>query len=82
MSILAAVATLGGLVLTFWVVRSFVVKPLVEVVTALNALAEGDTSADVTLRANDEIGQVVRAFITFRAQTIENQRLKAEAEER
>ena len=82
MSILAVIATLGGLILTFWVVRSYIVWPLTEVVTALNALAEGDTSADVKLRSNDEIGQVVRAFVTFRAQTVENQRLKAGAEER
>ena len=82
MSILAVIATLGGLILTFWVVRSYIVKPLVEVVAALNALAAGDTSTDVTLRSNDEIGEVVRAFVTFRAQTVENQRLKAEAEER
>ena len=82
MAILAVTATLGGLILTFWVVRSFIVGPLTEVVAALNALAAGDTSADVKLRADDEIGQVVRAFITFRAQSVENQRLKVEAEER
>jgi methyl-accepting chemotaxis protein len=82
MSILVAIATIVGLGTTSWVVRFFIVRPLTEVVAALNALAEGDTSADVKLRSNDEIGEMVRAFVTFRRQTVENQRLKAEAEER
>ncbi len=79
-SILTVVAIVGGLLLTFWVVRSFIVRPMVEVVAALNALADGDTETDVKPRSNDEIGQVCMAFLTFRAQAIENKRLKAESE--
>ncbi len=81
MAIQAIVAVIGGLALMYWVVRSYVVRPLREVVAALVALAAGDTGATVDKRADDEIGKVVDAFVTFRTQSIENQRLKHEAEE-
>ncbi len=80
MSILAAIAVFTGLALSFWIVRSFIVRPLSEVVSALNALRDGDVSIEVKMRADDEIGAVVRAFTTFRANTIKMQELAAERE--
>ena len=87
MSIVSAVAAILGLVLTFWLVRRSVTGPLGEVVEALNALAEGDTTVSITARSNDEIGELVKSFEVFREQTIEKtkmeeaQKIESEAKE-
>jgi len=81
MSIVTVVSTVVGFGLAFWILRTQVVKPLTEVVNALNRLAEGDTSAEVTLHSEDEIGQVAQAFRTFRERTIEMKRMEQERAE-
>ncbi|MCH7889768.1 MAG: HAMP domain-containing protein, partial [Proteobacteria bacterium] len=83
MVIVSAIAAIGGLALTAWLVRRIITGPLVEVVGALTALAEGDTTASVEVRSNDEIGALAKAFEEFREKTIEAQKLveaQAEAE--
>lgn len=67
------------------VMRRSVAQPLSSVVTALNRLAEGDMSATVEVRNEDEIGQVAKAFLIFKEKSLDMQRLeaeKAEAEKR
>lgn len=79
--VLTAISAVVGFGLTLFVVRKFVAGPLAEVVGALNALAEGDTSVDVEVRSKDEIGQVSLAFQTFKKTTIDAQRLAEENKE-
>ncbi len=74
-SIFAAVA---ALVIAVWFTRTAVARPLSTVVHALNRLAEGDTSAQVDVRSRDEIGQVARAFETFKTKTQELKRMEEE----
>ncbi|HIC79954.1 MAG TPA: methyl-accepting chemotaxis protein, partial [Kiloniellaceae bacterium] len=74
-SILSAVA---GFAVAIWFTRSAVARPLGTVVHALNRLAEGDTSAQVDVRSRDEIGQVARAFETFKTKTQELKRMEEE----
>ena len=71
-----------GFGLAYWIIRTRVAAPLSAVVHALNRLAEGDTTAEVTVRSRDEIGRVARAFETFKLRTIEIKRLEAEKADR
>lgn len=81
MIVVSVVAVVLGLFLTFWVVRRSITGPLGEVVSALNALAEGDTSVSVTARANDEIGALVMSFSAFREQAVEKQKMEKDRKE-
>ncbi|MHA7777431.1 methyl-accepting chemotaxis protein [Roseibium sp. M-1] len=56
-------------------------NPLHQVTAGLQALAGGNTDVEVHVRSKDEIGQVARAFETFRANTIEMKRLQEQARE-
>ncbi|MCG8691672.1 MAG: methyl-accepting chemotaxis protein [Minwuiales bacterium] len=81
--VVAGLAAVGGFGLTMFVVGRFIVGPLSEVVSALNALAAGDTTVDAKVYADDEVGQVAKAFQAFKQASIEAKRLageKAEAE--
>lgn len=81
--VVAGIAAVGGFGLTMFVVGRFIVGPLSEVVSALNALAAGDTTVDAKVYADDEVGQVAKAFQAFKQASIEAKRLaeeKAEAE--
>ncbi|GAB4194467.1 MAG: hypothetical protein OHK0024_34550 [Thalassobaculales bacterium] len=78
MSVLSIAAAVLGFGIAFWMVRRQIVSPLSQVTLALTRLAEGDTSAEVTVRSRDEIGRVGLAFATFRERTIEMKRLEAE----
>ncbi len=81
--VVAGIAAVGGFGLTMFVVGRFIVGPLSEVVSALNALAAGDTTVDAKVYANDEVGQVAKAFQAFKQASIEAKCLaeeKAEAE--
>ncbi len=79
---LSLVSTVVGFGVSFFLTRRTVVQPLRQVISALNALAAGDTEVTVDLRSQDEIGDLARAFGTFRDQTIDNQRLREEQAER
>jgi len=74
--VMGCVALLVGIVASVWMVRKTISRPLTEVVGALDALSEGDTSAEVTVHANDEIGAVARSFTFFRQKTIEAEEAK------
>jgi len=80
---LATVVT-GGLI-SFLVVRA-VVKPLLRVIGALTVLADGDTSQEMDISTQDEIGQTARAYDVLRQRTQEAQALamqeKANEEEK
>ncbi len=74
--VISIVSALLGFGLSVWFSRKSVSRPLSQVVTALDRLAEGDTSVSIDVRSKDEIGQVARAFETFKAKTIELKRLE------
>jgi methyl-accepting chemotaxis protein len=76
--VVSVISTFVGFGIAIWFTRVGVSNPLSQVVTALNRLAEGDTSATVNVRSKDEIGQVAEAFVTFKAKTIELKRLEDE----
>ena len=78
MTIVSIVSAVAGFALAVWFTRSGVARPLSQVASALNRLAEGDTSAEVNVRSRDEIGQVAEAFVTFKAKTLELKRLEEE----
>ena len=86
--VLTAAAVLIGGAVSFFVVRG-IVGPLKNVVNALITLSEGDTSAHVDVKGNDEIGQTAEAYTVLReatekAQAADAQHKKelAQAEER
>lgn len=61
--------------------RFVISKPLNEVSGGLIELAKGNTDVRVNVRSRDEIGQVARAFETFRDNMIEMKRLQDQARE-
>ena len=81
MIIVSVGATLVGFGIAVWFTRAAVARPLGAVATALDRLAEGDTSAQVDVRSRDEIGRVAQAFQTFRQKTEELKRLEEQRAE-
>ena len=73
---LSILSTAAGLGLTIFLSRRLISRPLEEVTTALNALAEGETAVELEVRSDDEIGVLAKAFHGFRSQVTENQRLR------
>lgn len=59
-----ALIVAGLLGLSWYLRHSF--KPLEQAITALQALAKGDTSVQLNHQRNDEIGRIARAVTTFR----------------
>lgn len=59
-----------GLVISIWLVRSTIIKPLQDVVEGIEALIKGDLDVDVKCYSNDEIGIVARACQTFKTNLI------------
>ena len=78
MAVLSAVILTVGPTAAWVVTRRTVTRPLSEVVGALNRLADGDTGATVDYDGGDEIGDVARAFRSFKQKTLELQRLQRE----
>ena len=61
------------------VVARGITRPLTAITRAMHDLAAGDTSIEVTHTADrDEIGDLARALVTFKANTIEVNKLHAE----
>ncbi|MCH9049465.1 MAG: HAMP domain-containing protein [Proteobacteria bacterium] len=86
---LLSIVSLAGLViattLALFVVKRNIQRPLSEVVVALEALIAGDTSVEITARADDEIGAVANALATFRENLIKMKKMdeeRAEAEKK
>ncbi|MEQ8354853.1 MAG: methyl-accepting chemotaxis protein [Kiloniellaceae bacterium] len=78
LTVISIVSALIGFGIAAWFTRAGVAGPLATVVTALNRLAEGDTSVSVEVRSKDEIGQVAEAFNVFKGKTQELKRLEEE----
>ncbi len=78
---ISTVAAIGGFLATFFVVRLSVLRPLNEVVGGISALAKGDHSLNITVRSNDEIGQVAKALQELQAMLIEAEKLREQQAE-
>lgn len=72
---------LAGLIAWF-VIDRFLVRPLHNVVDGLEALISGDTTVEVAVGVDDEIGSVARGLETFRKKLIAMAELEREASER
>ena len=71
MIVMAVTSIIFGIGLSLLMVRVAITRPLSHVVTALRALIGGDTSVSVTIRSEDEIGEVAKAVEVFREKIIE-----------
>ncbi len=74
----SAIAFVLGLGLAYWIVSRSISRPLAEVVTGLDALTAGDTSVDVKVYADDEIGAVAKAFVGFKENLVQTQKMEAD----
>ncbi len=70
--VISALALLTGSVISFYLVRSTISRPLSEIVNGLDALNKGDMTVDVKVHNNDEIGAVANAYVLFKRNAIEN----------
>ncbi len=70
--VISALALLTGSVVTFYLVRATISRPLSEIVTGLEALNNGDMSVDVKVYNQDEIGAVAKAYVLFKEKAAEN----------
>lgn len=78
MTAISAIAFVLGLALAYWIVSRSISRPLTDVVTGLDALTAGDTSVDVKIHADDEIGAVAKAFEGFKQNLIRTKEMEAE----
>ncbi len=68
-----------AIVLSYFVARSTIVRPLKASVAAMNTLAKGDLTVDIpgTYR-RDEIGEIIAALAVFKENGLEVERMKAD----
>lgn len=76
-------ATVGvmllAIVLSYFLTRASIVRPLKASIAAMNALAKGDLTADIPATTRrDEIGEIIAALAVFKANGLEVERMKAE----
>lgn len=65
----------------FLIIRQTIIGPLVRMINAMNALAEGDLNVEISkIARNDEIGQLNTALAVFHAQALEKEALSKEQE--
>lgn len=69
---------LFGITTTILVVRYVIARPLSEIVRGLGALTRDDFSVPVKVYADDEIGEVAKAYQTFKKALQDAKRLEAE----
>jgi methyl-accepting chemotaxis protein len=76
----ALLAGIAGLLAAAWVVVHFGVKrPLVEAISAVSRIAEGDFSSPVPkVHSGDEIGAILTALAVLREHALERRRLEQE----
>jgi methyl-accepting chemotaxis protein len=82
LAIIAAVTTIAIGVAAWMIIARFVVGPLGNVVSTLQALTDGNTEVEVKVEYHDEIGSVAEGLETFRLKLIDNAAMEAEAGER
>ena len=82
MIIVSTIASIGGFLLTVWIVRRTVTGPLSQITSAMRQLADGDKSFTVEhADRTDEIGDLAKALATFKDNAVEKDRIEAEQAE-
>lgn len=71
-------ALVSGLGTGVLLVRRRISRPLSEIVIGLQSLTHGDTSKEVTVYADDEIGAVARAYRTYKDAIVDKKKLETE----
>lgn len=68
-----------AIVLSYFVARSTIVRPLKASIATMNTLATGDLTVDIpTTSRRDEIGEIIKALAVFKENGLEVERMKAE----
>jgi methyl-accepting chemotaxis protein len=80
LAIVSALALVIGLSAAWIIVARSISRPLAEVVRGLRAIIAGDTSTEVKVYADDEIGAVARSFADLRDSLARDMDEKAERE--
>ncbi len=75
---LSAIALIVGTGVSVHLVRQSITRPLKEIVIGLDALNAGDTSIDLKVHNNDEIGSVAKAYATFKDAMIKTNEMDAD----
>ncbi len=75
--LIGGAALFAGAALSFIMVRNAITRPLTEVVGGLNALADGDSSIELTVKSDDEIGAVAKAYEEFKVTVEKAKQLEA-----
>jgi methyl-accepting chemotaxis protein len=71
--------SLLAMLVSYLVARNGVVRPLKASVTTMNRLAHGDLSVETPEpRRSDEIGEIMKALVVFKATGLEVERMRAE----
>ncbi len=82
MTILSIISLIAGIAVAYLLVTKSITRPLNEIVAGLDALNRNDMSVDVKIYNNDEIGNVAKAYVTFRANMIRTVQLEEENQAR
>jgi PAS domain S-box-containing protein len=77
--VVIVLASLAGLALTVVILRS-ITEPLGRLVTAMQAITDGDLKVAIPAESRDEIGAMARTLKLFRNSLAERERLTAERE--
>lgn len=75
---ISVLALLFGIVSAVYLVRRSITRPLREIVSGLQALESDDTSVEVKVYHNDEIGAVAKAYATFKNSLIKAKEMERE----
>ena len=68
-----------AIVLSYFVARRTIVRPLKASIATMNTLAKGDLTVDVPAsKRGDEIGEIMAALAVFKENSLEVERMKAE----
>ena len=79
--LIVGLAVLGIAVLLGVTIGRSVSKPVQKMTQAIVSLAEGDTTQEIpSINNKDEIGDIARAILVFKENSLERERLKAEQE--
>ncbi|MBT5456977.1 MAG: HAMP domain-containing protein [Rhodospirillaceae bacterium] len=78
---LALAAFALGAFASFLLVRSAIIRPLTDVVGAVDSMTKGDLEVEVKIHSDDEIGAVAKALGVFKESMIEAKRLEAQQRE-
>ena len=73
----AASGVIGGLILSIWIVRTAVLRPITQITDVMTRLAGGEKTIDIpSVDQGDEIGAMARAVEVFKANSLRNEEME------